>query len=186
MVAWSSLLLPALVSTVLVFVASSVVHMVLKLHNSEYKKLSNEDEVRAAIRRGAPAPGQYILPHCVDGKDAAHPEMARKFEEGPVGVLYVGANGTIKLGPFLGKWVVYSFIVALLAGYLARATLPPGTTYLKVFQVIGAAAWLAYAWQSPSDSVWKHKPWRVTFSGMFDGLVYASLTAGSFAWLWPK
>jgi hypothetical protein len=30
------------------------------------------------------------------------------------------------------------------------------------------------------------KPWSSTFLYMFDGLIYAALTAGSFAWLWPK
>ena len=42
------------------------------------------------------------------------------------------------------------------------------------------SAWLAYAWASPSDSIWKGKPWSVTARAMFDGLVYASLTAGIF------
>jgi hypothetical protein len=186
MVPWSALLLPAAVATVLVFIASSIVHMVLKLHNADYKKLDHEDEVRAAIRKGAPVPGQYLLLHCTDQKQMATPEMQKKFQEGPLGVLYVGPNGTVKLGPFLGKWILYSFVVSLLAGYLARATLAPGTDYLHVFQIVGAAAWLAYSWQSPSDSIWKSKPWIVTFRSMFDGLIYAAVTAGSFAWLWPK
>lgn len=186
MVPWSALLMPALVATVLVFLASSLIHMVLRLHKPDYKKLANEDEVRAAIRKGAPAPGQYVMPHCLDPKEQASPEMQRKFEEGPNAVLYVGRSGPVKLGPFLGKWIAYSFVVSLLAGYLARATHGPGAEYLSVFQVAGVAAWLAYSWQSPSDSIWKYKPCSVTLRSMFDGLVYALLTAGSFAWLWPE
>jgi hypothetical protein len=57
---------------------------------------------------------------------------------------------------------------------------------LHVFQVVGAAAFLAYAGQSAADSIWKYKPWSVTFRYLLDGLVYAALTAGSFAWLWPN
>jgi len=186
MVPWSALLLPALIATVLVFLASSLIHMVLRLHSPDYKKLANEDEVRAAVRKGALAPGQYVMPHCLDPKEQASPEMKRKFEEGPNAVLYVGCPGSIKLGPFLGKWIAYSFVVSLLAGYIARATLVPGAEYLSVFQVVGVSAWLAYSWQSPSDSIWKHKPWSITLRSMFDGLVYALLTAGSFAWLWPS
>jgi hypothetical protein len=185
MVAWSALLVPALVATVLVFIASSVIHMVLKLHNPDYRKLANEDEVAAALRKNTGTPGQYVIPHCQDSKQMATPEMQKKYQDGPIAVVYIGHNGPIKLGPFLVKWVAYSLIVSLLAGYLAQATLAPGTPYLKVFQVVGAAAWLAYSWQSPSDSIWKQKPWSVTLRGMFDGLVYAALTAGSFAWLWP-
>jgi len=185
MVAWSALFLPALVATVLVFIASSIIHMVLKLHNADYRKLVNEDEVADALRKNTGTPGQYVIPHCQDSKQMASPEMQKKYQDGPLAVVYIGPNGPVKLGPFLGKWIVYSFVVSLLAGYLAQATLPANTEYLKVFQVVGAAAWLAYAWQAPSDSIWKQKPWSVTFRSMFDGLVYAAITAGSFAWLWP-
>ncbi len=186
MVSWMDLLWPSLLSAVLVFVASSVIHMVLKLHNVDYKKLSNEDEVRAALRKGSPPPGQYTMPHCTDSKEMASPEMVRKLEEGPNAVIYVRPNGAVKLGPFLGKWVLYTIVVSLLAGYVARSALEPGAAYLSVFQIVGASAWLAYAWAAPSDSIWKGKPWSVTFRGMFDGLIYAALTAGSFAWLWPR
>jgi hypothetical protein len=186
MVPWSALLLPALVATVLVFIASSIIHMVLKLHNPDYRKLVNEDEVAAALRKNTGTPGQYVIPHCHDSKQMASPEMQKKYQDGPLAVVYIGHNGPIKLGPFLGKWVAYSFVVSLVAGYVAQATLAIGAPYLKVFQVVGAAAWLAYSWQAPSDSIWKHKPWSVTFRSMFDGLVYAAITAGCFGWLWPE
>lgn len=77
---WTALLLPALLATGLVFVASSIIHMVIQWHAPDYGKFSNEDEVRAAIRRGNPKPGQYILPHCKGGKEMAQPEMQKKFE----------------------------------------------------------------------------------------------------------
>lgn len=185
-VAWTDLLLPTLVAAVLVFIASSLIHMVLQMHKADYRRLSNEDEVRTAIRKGSPTPGQYVFPHCVGGKDMADPALQKKFEEGPLGVLYVRANGLPKLGPFLGSWFVYTLVVGLLAGYIARTTIPAGADYLAVFQVVGASAWLAYAWQSPSDSIWKGKPWSITVRALFDGLIYAALTAGSYAWLWPK
>jgi len=185
MVAWSDLFLPALVATVLVFVASSLIHMALRLHRSDYRPFANEDEVRAALRKGAQGPGQYMTPFCRDPKEQSTPEMQKKFVEGPIAVVCIGPSGTIAIGPFLAKWVAYSFLVSIVAGYLARATLAPGAAYLAVFQVVGVAAWLAYAWQSPADSIWKSRPWSVTWGVMFDGLVYAALTAGSFAWLWP-
>lgn len=186
MVAWSALVLPIVVASALVFVASSIIHMALQLHAPDYKKLSNEDEVRAALRRGAPAPAQYTVPHCANGKEAQSDAMKKKFAEGPLAVIYVGKTGEIQIGPFLGKWIAYTLALGVVCAYLARATLNEGAAYLSVFQVVACAAWLGYAWQSPSDSIWKHKPWSVTFRGMFDGLVYAMLTAGAFAWLWPR
>jgi hypothetical protein len=186
MVAISQLVLPILLSAVLVFFASSLIHMVVKWHNPDYKKLPNEDEVRAVIRKGSPAPGQYIFPHCHDGKQMQAPETIKKFEEGPVGVMFVRPNGQVQLGPFLGKWIAYTIVVGFVVAYLAHATLTTGAPYLHVFQVVGASAWLAYSWQGPADSIWKGKPWVSTFREMVDGLIYASLTAGAFAWLWPR
>ena len=184
MVAWSELVVPMLLSAVLVFIASSLIHAVLKLHNSEYHKFSNEDEVRAAIRKGSPAPGMYITPHCHEGKPT--PETTKKFEEGPNILVFLRPSGQIQMGAFLGKWFVYTIAVSFVAAYVARAVLHPGEQYLKIFQVVGASAWLAYAWQGPADSIWKGKPWSSTLRGMFDGLIYAALTAGAFGWLWPK
>ncbi len=185
MVAWSSLLLPALVSAGLVFVASSLIHMVLRWHRSEYKTLPNEDEVRAALGKSSPVPGKYVLPFCESSQEMASPQMQKKYDEGPNVVMYVRENGAVKLGPFLGKWFLYSLIVSLLAGYVARAAVAPGAPYLQVFQIVGVATWLAYAWAIPSDSIWIGKRWSSTFVYMIDGLIYAALTAGAFAWLWP-
>ena len=186
MVPWSALLLPSLIAAVLVFIASSLIHMVIKWHQSEHKAVPNEDEVRAALGKSKPVPGKYVMPFCKDGKEMATPEMQRKFIEGPNVVMFMRENGPVQLGPILGKWFAYSLVVSLLAGYVARATTAPGAEYLQVFQVVGAAAWLAYAWAIPSDSIWVGKKWSSTFLYMIDGLIYAALTAGAFAWLWPE
>jgi hypothetical protein len=141
---------------------------------------------RRALRSGSPGPGQYILPYCGSTKEMAEPAMAKKIEEGPLAMVYIGRPGAPNMGKLLGSWIVYSFVVSLCAGYVGKAAIGGGAAYLDVFQVIGATAFLAYAGQSASDSIWKHKPWSVTFRNAIDGLVYAALTAGSYAWLWPK
>jgi hypothetical protein len=186
MVAWSHFLLPIALSSVFVFFVSAILHMVLQWHKPDYLKLANEDEVRAAILKASPAPGQYILPHCADGKDAAKPEMKRKFEEGPVGVLFLRRAGPMSIGPFLMQWIGYTLVIGALVAYFAQFTLKTGATYAEVFRVVGMAGWLGYAWQGPSDSIWKGKPWISSFRGLVDGLVYALITAGTFAWLWPR
>ena len=50
MVSLANLWLPVLLSAVIVFFASSIIHMVLPYHRSDYKKLPDEDNVRAALR----------------------------------------------------------------------------------------------------------------------------------------
>ena len=64
-----ALWLPIVLSAVLVFVVSAIIHMVLKYHNRDYTKLPNEDAVRAALRAGNPEPRQYIIPYCADPKE---------------------------------------------------------------------------------------------------------------------
>jgi len=181
MLDWSHLLLPALYSAVAVFILSSVIHVALKYHNSDFRKLSNEEEVRAVIRKGNPSPGQYMLPHCSEGgkKD---PAVMQKFVEGPVGLVVLRPSGAIQMGPFLGKWFVYCFVIAMLAGYVAHFSLPAQRSYMDVFRLVGTVAWLGYSWQGPADSIWKGKPWSSTLKEMFDGFWYALLTAGCFAW----
>lgn len=186
MVPWSALMVPALLSAVLVFVASSLIPMVIRWHRSEYKTLPNEDEVRLALGRSSPTPGKYVMPFCEDSKEMASPEMQKKYADGPNVVMFVRENGPVKLGPFLGMWFGYTVVVSLVVGYLARATTAPGADRMQVFQVVGAAAWLAYAWAIPSDSIWMGKRWSSTFVYMIDGLIYALLTAAAFAWLWPN
>lgn len=183
---WNDLLLPILIAAVLVFIASSLIHTVIKWHNADYRKLSNEDQVRAAIRASNATPGQYILPGAKDSKEMCSPEMKQKMIDGPVGLIWLRPHGPVKMGPFLGKWFLYTIVVSALVSYVGWSVLPRGTEYLKVFQVIGATAWLAYSWEGPTDSIWAGKPWVVTLKNLFDGLIYASLTAGAFAWLWPR
>ena len=185
MITWSQLVLPILLSAVAIFIASSLIHTVVKWHNPDYKKLSNEDEVTGAIRRGSPAPAQYNFPHCLEGQKNT-PEIQAKFAAGPVGVMYIRESGEIRIGPFLLKWFVYLLVVAALVAYVAMITLGSGAPYLSVFRVVSATAWLAFAWQGPGDSIWVGKPWGQTVKYLLDGLIYALLMAGVFGWLWPR
>ncbi len=73
----------------------------------------------------------------------------------------------------------------MLVAYIGAVTLDPGTEYLKVFQVIGTAAILAYAAAHVPRSIWFQRPWANTFKEVFDGVLYGLLTAGVFGWLWP-
>jgi hypothetical protein len=186
MVSLGSLWLPILVSAVLVFVVSAIIHMVLKYHNSDYKPLPNEDAVRAAIRAGNPAPAQYVIPYCSDMKDMDKPEMQKKYSEGPVAVINLMSPGKPNMGKYLTQWFVFIVFVSLFIAYVAAHTIAPGALYLQVFRVVGAVGFLAYGAGQIPESIWMGKPWKITVKGVFDGLVYALVTAGTFGWLWPR
>ncbi len=186
MVSLTQLWLPILLAAVFVFLGSSLVHMALKWHNSDYRAHPDEEGLRAAIRKGSPGPGQYALPFCGDPKAMGTDEMKRKYEEGPMGFLVLTAPGVPNMGSYLGKWFLYTLGVSFCVAYVASRTLAPGTPYLQVFRVAGTVAFLAYAAGSVQGSIWFGKPWKVTLKELADGLIYGLLTAGAFGWLWPR
>jgi hypothetical protein len=55
-----------------------------------------------------------------------------------------------------------------------------------VFRFVGTTAFMGYAMALPQFSIWYRRNWVTTLRSMFDGLLYASLTAGTFGWLWPR
>jgi hypothetical protein len=181
-----ALWLPIVLSAVLVFVVSSIIHMVLRYHSSDYGRLPNEDAVRAALRAGSPAPRQYVMPYCSEMKEMQSPEMRQKYTEGPVGVLYLRPAGMPTMGPLLLQWFLFSLVVSLFLGYLASRTVPAGADYLDVFRVVGTAGFLAYGAGQVPAAIWMGKPWSVTWKELFDGFIYGLVTAGVFGWLWPR
>ena len=181
----ASLWLPILLSAIAVFVVSSILHMVLPLHRKDYRKLSNESEAMATLRKGGVAPGLYHFPWGNNPKEMSSPEMVARLKEGPVGLIAVMPSGPMNMGKFLGQWFVYCLLVGIFLGYLLACTLPAGTDAMHVFRVASSAAFLAYCLPNYVDSVWKAYPWSVTLKNMFGGLLYSLAAGGVFAWLWP-
>ncbi len=186
MVSLAHLWLPILLSAVLVFVASSIIHMALRYHNRDYVKLPNEDAVRAAIRSGNPTPAQYIIPYAGGMEAMRSPEMLQKFAEGPVAVMNIRPSGPPSMGPSLVQWFIFSIVISLGAAAVASVTVAPGAGYSRVFHVVGLVAWLGYAGGQIPQSIWWGRPWSVTLKEVFDSLVYGLVTAGTFGWLWPR
>jgi hypothetical protein len=175
---------PILLSAVFVFVASSVLHMVLPIHKGDYKKLAGEDALTSALR-GQVAPGDYMFPWSGSMKEMSSPEMLAKYEQGPVGVMTILPNGPPAMGKSLVQWFLYSVLVSVFVGYVGTLGLSRGAEYLRVFQITGTAAILAYSVAYIPDSIWKGRCWASTAKFMFDGVVYGLVTAGTFGWLWP-
>jgi hypothetical protein len=185
MVSLFALWLPILLSAVIVFVASSIIHMVLPYHRSDYKQLPDEDKLRAALRSAGLQPGLYHFPFCTH-KEMNTPAAQEKFKEGPVGFVTIFPSGPPNMPKFLGLWFVYCLILGVFTAYLTGRTVAFGAHYRVVFRVVGTAAFMAYGLGPLVNGIWKGQPWSVVFKEAFDGLVYALLTAGTFGWLWPR
>ena len=178
--------LPTLVTAVLIFFASSLIHMVFKWHNSDYRKLGNEDDVRAVIRAAKPAPGQYVIPHCMDMKDMAGEAMLQKFREGPVALLTVRPSGTPNMGKSLGMWFVFCLAVAALAGCIAIGVIPVGKANgQSAGCLVGLISLLTYFGGSVQMAIWMGKPWSAVTKDLLDSLIFSIISALVFMWVWP-
>lgn len=185
MVSLGALWAPIVLAAVIVFVASSIMHMVLPYHKSDYRQLPDEAKVMAALRSANLKRGLYIFPFCTH-KDMKSPAAIEKYKQGPVGYLNIMPSGPPAMPKYLIQWFVYCLVIGFFVAYLAGRTLPPGTNYLQVFRVTGTAAFMAYGLANLSNGIWKGQTWSSTIKEVIDGLVYGLLTAGAFGWLWPR
>jgi hypothetical protein len=181
-----ALWLPILLSAVIVFVVSSLIHMASPWHKSDYPKMPNEDRVRDALRPIAIPPGDYMIPRPSTRAEMGTPEFAKKLEQGPVMVVTVMPNGPMAMGKSLGLWFAYAVVVGCFAAYIAGRALPVGSAYLHVFRFVGATAFIGYSVALWQMSIWYRRAWSTTIKATVDGLIYALLTAGMFGWLWPR
>ena len=75
----TSLWLPILVSSVFVFVISSVIHVAPLWHRTDFPKMPNEDGVRDALRPLAIPPGEYMVPARRAGRTCGRPSSSRRW-----------------------------------------------------------------------------------------------------------
>jgi len=186
MVPISALWLPILLSAVAVFLASSVIHMALPIHKNDFKKVPDEDALQDAVRRLAIAPGDYAVPNAGSSQGMKEPAFVERMAKGPLVFMTVIAGGHSFMGTSLALWFVYCVAVSVFGAYVGGRALAPGADYLDVFRFVGTVAFACYAMSMPQASIWYKRSWATTVKSMFDGLIYASLTAGMFGWLWPR
>lgn len=185
MITLTELWLPILLSAVFVFIASSILHMVIPIHKGDYRKLPGEEKIQDAIRAQGPSVGTYMFP-CADSmKDCGSPEMIEKFKRGPVGIMTVLPSGAPAIGKNLIQWFVYTLVVGLFVAYAALLGFPRGAEFMPVFRLAGTVALAAYALSPVPESIWKGQLWSTTGKFIFDGVVYGLITGATFAWLWP-
>ena len=82
MVSLMSLWLPIVLSAVIVFFVSSIIHMVLKYHANDFQKLPREDDVMDALRPFAIPPGDYCMPRPGSMKEMKEPAFIERRKRG--------------------------------------------------------------------------------------------------------
>lgn len=182
----TTLLLASLLSAVLVFLVSSIVHMATKWHANDFLKVPNEDAVMAALRPFKLPPGSYVMPRPASMKDLGTPEFKEKHRLGPSAMLHVLQGGSTGMGKQLGLWFLYSAVIALAAGYITSRGVGPGAPFMGVLKYVGAIAFLGYAGGLWQEWIWYSRSSVVTLKATIDGIIYGALTGAAYAWLWPR
>ena len=186
MVPLTDLWLPILLSGVLVFAASNLVHMVLKYHRTDYATVPKEEEVMAALRAFSIPPGDYMLPRADSMDEMRSAAFQEKWKRGPVVVMTVMRSDHNFMGRTMVQWFVYCLVVSLFAAYVTSRAVRPGAPYLEVSRFASTTAFAAYGLALWQYSIWYRRKWSTTIKANLDALLYGFVTGGVLGWLWPR
>ena len=172
--------LPILLSAVALQIASTIAWTIAPHHNSDWKRLPEEDEVMAALRKTGATAGNYMFPYCLHGSDMKSKEMQEKFAAGPRGSVALWDLPNMGANMF---WTFVFFLVTVIAiGYAAFAAMGTGAGFTRVFQVVGTIAILTYSAAGIPNGIWFKRP---ILTNLIDGICYGLIVAAIFAWRWP-
>ena len=178
--------LAILLSAVLVFLASSAIHMASPWHKSDYPPYPREPEILDALRPLALPPGDYFMPRSTSMAEMKSPAFIEKLNRGPIVLMTVFPNGPMQMGGTMARWFVYLIVVSLFAAYVAGTALAPGAPSGPLFRVVFTTAFAAYALGLWQLSIWYRRALNITVKSTVDAAIYAAITAGVFVWLWPR
>lgn len=179
---WMAILLAALFC----WIASALIHMLVKYHNADYQPLSNESDVSDVLRAQSLKPALYTLPYCSDMSEMGQEAMQQKFTNGPVALITIMPNGMPPMGRLLLQQILFFLFGSFLIGYLAVISMAASADYMMVFRQVFIASFLTYGWGQVPFSIWMGQPWSNCIRYLIDALVYATVTAGTFSLLWPN
>jgi len=174
--------LPILASAVFVFVVSSFIHMALPWHKGDYRRIPSEDQVMDALRPLNIPPGDYMVPRCENMKDMKTPEFKAKMQRGPVFIATIMSGG-MAIGKSMLLWFVYLVVISYFAAYVGAHASALGHGAVLSRRIVGVTAFLGYGGALCQASIWYQRSWCATFRTLIDSVIYAAVTAATFAWL---
>jgi hypothetical protein len=183
-VAISQIWLAILIASVSVFFASAIMWMVLPHHKKDMLFLKDKEAgFIDSLKTLNLAPGLYMYPGC-DQKDMKDEAVKAKWNAGPWGTLIVHP-----CKPTFGKNLAFAFfayaLITVFVGYITGLSMPAGSDYMEVFRVAGTTAILGHCMGGLVNDVFIGRPRRFIITNFFDGVVYALITAGIIASMWP-
>jgi hypothetical protein len=183
-VSLAQLWLPILIATVCVFFTSSIIWMLLPYHKPDIKFIPNETEFDEAMAKLNIAPGHYMYPNCQDAKDMKSEAFKARWKSGPWGTINVMGQQPNFAINLLKTFIAYGLITTMVA-YIAGMSVGPGAEYMHVFRVVATAGVLGHCMGGLANAFFMGTPTRFIFTSFIDGVIFALITAGVIASMWP-
>jgi hypothetical protein len=178
-----SLWQPILASAVLVFIVSSIIHMALPWHKGDYRTIPNQDAVMDALRSFNIPRGDYMVPRCGSMQEMKTPEFKAKMQRGPV-FIATFMSGEMAIGKCMVLWFVYLLVISYFAAYVGAHAGAFGPYAIHSRRIVGITAFLGYGGALCQASIWYQRSWGTTLRSLIDSVIYAAVTATTFACLW--
>ncbi len=172
--------LPILLSGLATHIYSTLAWMLLPHHKPEWNRLPVEQELLELLNRHQVPPNQYMFPFAANGNEAGTPEF--KTRQACSGMLIRWAT-PLNMGAAIGKTLAFFMVAAACIGYLAGLAIPtPSADAAHVFRVVGTTGILTHCFAHFPHVFWFRR--RIAME-VLDGIIFAMITAGIFAALWP-
>jgi hypothetical protein len=172
---------PIVVSAVVLFFASFLSWMVLKLHVTDWNRIAKEAELMAAVKQCDLPVGSYMFPRCENHAEMQTPEFQAKYAAGPRGVMTILAP--TNMGQNLGLTFLYFLAVSAGLACLTFIAFPHGAAFHSIFGFVFLAAFMTFLAAMVQHAIW----FRPRIVGhVIESVAYAALTAVIFAALWPS
>ena len=182
----AGLWIPIVVSAFAVQGASCVVHVFLAQRLRNWKTLPEEDATVEHLQKSGTAPGFYVFPgRHSRASNASEESRLQRMESGPWGTVNIRA-GQPSIGKALVQSLTFCLVTSVFVAYLGTLALSPGDDFSSVFQVIGTAGILAYAFGGIPNAIWFGLDFRSAVLDVVDGIFYGLITGVAFGMLWPN
>lgn len=184
-VALLDLWLPIVCATAVVWIFSFIFWAASPWHKPDVNPLPDQDGFDGAVAGFDLKPGFYMTPCTHDSKEWKEQAFIDRYNRGPWMTLNV-FPGKPSMGKNMVLTVLTFLCVSVLVAYLATLGVRAGAEYMHVFRFVAVAAGLGYIFGGIPNDIWFAKPRRWFVTGVIDAVVYALVTAGFFAWMWPE
>lgn len=176
-----TLWLPILISTAALFFASFLSWMVVRLHEKDWHKMPDEDQVIDAIRQSDVPQGNYMFPGAESMREMNDPEYVAKYNAGPRGIITVlpAAN----MGVNLALTMLFFLVCNATFAYLAHFALGGSESdFITVFRFVATISLLTFCASIVQHAIW----FRNRIVGhVIEAVVYSLIAGTIFAALWP-